>query len=135
MSFYAECLKISPRPRMQRISRLEASSQRWTSPRVLRLKNPRWKFQSPQVHEMPKVTQVLRVLHLLQSSSTQDMTLLMIHPTQIRSNTQEHPHRTPNHMDSGLLVVVKPAKVHSYPSPEMSYPGSKKQNQSLYTCA
>jgi hypothetical protein len=70
----------------------------------------------PPVQEMLRVPLVLRVLSLLQPPPTQDVTRLMIRPSRIRPNTQEHPCRTPNRMDSGLLVVVNPVNIHPYPS-------------------
>jgi hypothetical protein len=89
------------------------------SPKVDKPPSPSAKKSTPEIlkppsPEMPRVPLVLRVLPLLQFPLTQDVMLLMIHPGQIRSNAREHPHRTPNHMDLGLLVVVILAKVHRY---------------------
>jgi hypothetical protein len=64
MSLYAECPRTSTRTPLQRVLELElaVSPRKWTRPRVLKLKRPRWILRSPpaqMVHKTPLVQAVL----------------------------------------------------------------------------
>jgi hypothetical protein len=116
MSLCVECPKTSTQTPLQRVLWPTVSPQRWTSPRVLKLRELRLIPRSPQAQKVCVAPLVLAVLQLLQPVPPQAKTLQAPPQGRSQSSPPEHLPQAPNPMDSGLLVglsMVRACLCHS----------------------
>jgi hypothetical protein len=108
----AEFPKISTQTLLRRVLQPTVSPQRWTSPRVLKLRKLQQNPRSPQAQRMHEAPLVSVVLHLLQPVPPRAKTLWALPQAQKQPSPLKHLPQAPSPMDSGLSMGISMVRTH-----------------------